>query len=178
MCPLAEVSVWLSPTAQRTCDLTFRASPLAGHRSLAFTRGFSAFLALLLRITCTSPSSRQRILGMTPGLGFLRNPSPYAMRLAPAPVVSRRGRTVMYLQQTDNTRVRKSGKIAPFHPHVRGLHHGIHPNFLQTSPGLSSLAVLHAPCAVARHPSGNAPHATHSAPTTAQASQSPQTLCR
>src|SRR5215831_19756362 len=63
----------------------------------------------------------------------------------------------MYLQQTDNTRVRKSGKIAPFHPHVRGLHHGIHPNFLQTSPGLSSLAVLHAPCAVARHTSGNAP---------------------
>ncbi len=87
MCPLSEVSVWLSPTAQRTCDLTFRASPLAGHRSLAFTHGFSAFFALLLRITCTSPSSRQLILGMTPGLGFLRNPSPYAMRLAPAPVV-------------------------------------------------------------------------------------------
>src|SRR5262245_20644466 len=62
---------------------------------------------------------------------------------------------VMYLQQTDNTRVRKSGKMAPFHPHVRGLHHGIHPNVLHTSPGLSSLAVLHAPCAVARHTSGN-----------------------
>src|SRR5205807_6848503 len=30
---------------------------------------------------------------------------------------------VMYLQRTDNTRVRKSGKMAPFHPHVRGLHH-------------------------------------------------------
>src|SRR6266702_9008869 len=89
MCPLSEVSVWLSLTAQRTCDLTFRASPLAGHRSLAFTHGFSAFFALLLRITCTSPSSRQLILGMTPGLGFLRNPSPYAMRLAPAPVVQR-----------------------------------------------------------------------------------------
>jgi len=86
-CPLSQVSVWLSATAQTTCDLTFRASPLAGHRSLAFTRGFSAFLALLLRITCTSPSSRQLILGITPGLGFLRNPSPYAMRLAPAPVV-------------------------------------------------------------------------------------------
>ena len=84
----------------------------------------------------------------------------------------------MYLQRTDNTRVRKSGKIAPFHPHVRGLHHGIHPNFLQTSPGLSSLAVLHAPGAVARHTSGNAPNATHTDPTTAQALQSPQTLCR
>src|SRR5262249_53513750 len=80
---------------------------------------------------------------------------------------------VMYLQQTDNTRVRKSGKIAPFHPHLRRLHHGIRPNFLQPSPGLSSLAVLHAPCAVARHTSGNAPNATHTDPTTAQASQSP-----
>jgi hypothetical protein len=39
-------------------------------------------------ITCTSPSSRQPILGITPGLCFLRNPSPYAMRLAPAPVGS------------------------------------------------------------------------------------------
>src|SRR5262244_1444373 len=87
-------------------------------------------------------------------------------------------RQVMYLQQTDNTRVRKSGKIAPFHSHVRGLHHGIRPNFLQPSPGLSSLAVLHAPCAVARHTSGNAPNATHTDPTTAQASQSPYTLCR
>src|SRR5262249_54786761 len=56
--------------------------------------------------------------------------------------------------------------------------HGIHPNFLHTSPGLSSLAVLHAPCAVARHTSGNAPNATHTDPTTAQASQSPYTLCR
>src|SRR5437870_8841812 len=90
--------------------------------------------------------------------------------------VSSRG--VMYLQQTDNTRVRKSGKIAPFHPHVRGLHHGIHPNFLQTSPGLSSLAVLPALWAVARHTSGNAPNATHTDPTTAPASQSPSTLCR
>src|SRR2546426_1178320 len=66
----------------------------------------------------------------------------------------------------------------PFHPHVRGLHHGIHPDFLQTSPGLSSLAVLPAPCAVARRTSGNAPNATHTDPTTAQALQSPQTLCR
>src|SRR5262245_46576395 len=30
MCPLAEVAVWLSPTAQTTRDLTFRASPLRG----------------------------------------------------------------------------------------------------------------------------------------------------
>ena len=87
MCPLSEVSVWLSPTAQRTCDLTFRASPLRGIAPSRVHVGSSAFLALLLLITCTSPSSRQRILGITPGLGFLRNPSPYAMRLAPAPVV-------------------------------------------------------------------------------------------
>src|SRR5262249_15905402 len=59
--------------------------PLAGHRSLAFPRGFSRFFALLLLITCPSPSSRQRILGIPPGLGFWRNPSPYALRLAPAP---------------------------------------------------------------------------------------------
>src|SRR5215510_11014913 len=45
--------------------------PLAGHRSLALTRGFSRFFALLLLITCPSPSSRQRLLGITPGLGFL-----------------------------------------------------------------------------------------------------------
>jgi hypothetical protein len=45
-------------------------------------------LALLLLITYTSPSSRQLILGITPGLGFLRNPSPYALRLAPAPRMS------------------------------------------------------------------------------------------
>ena len=39
-------------------------------------------------ITCTSPSSRQHIRGVTLGLGFLRNPSPYALRLAPAPMMS------------------------------------------------------------------------------------------
>jgi len=93
MCPLSEVSVWLSQTAQRTCDLTFRASPLRGIAPSRLHAGSSAFLALLLLITCSSPSSRQRILGITPGLGFLRNPSPYAMRLAPAPLVSRRGHT-------------------------------------------------------------------------------------
>ena len=87
MCPLSEVSVWLSQTAQTTCDLTFRASPWRGIAPSRFRAGSSAFAALLLRITCTSPSSRQLILGITPGLGFLRNPSPYAMRLAPAPVV-------------------------------------------------------------------------------------------
>jgi hypothetical protein len=88
-CPLSQVSVWLSATAQTTCDLTFRASSLRGIAPSRFHAGSSAFLALLLLITCTSPSSRQLILGITPGLGFLRNPSPYAMRLAPAPVVQR-----------------------------------------------------------------------------------------
>src|SRR5215831_6052405 len=73
--------------------------PLAGHRSLAFPRGFSRFFALLLLITCPSPSSRQRILGITPGLGFLRNPSPYALRLAPAPIVSGRGHTGLLRSQ-------------------------------------------------------------------------------
>src|SRR5215475_8689326 len=73
--------------------------PLAGHRSLALTRGFSRFFALLLLITCPSPSSRQRLLGITPGLGFLRNPSPYAMRLAPAPIVSWRGHTGLLRSQ-------------------------------------------------------------------------------
>ena len=75
MCPLSEVSIWLSQTAQRTCDLTFRASPLRGIAPSRLHAGSSAFLALLLLITCTSPSSRQLILGITPGLGFLRNPS-------------------------------------------------------------------------------------------------------
>ena len=87
MRPLLQVFVWLSQTAQTTCDLTFRASPLRGIAPSRLHAGSSAFLALLLRITCTSPSSRQLILGITQGLGFLRNPSPYAMRLAPAPVV-------------------------------------------------------------------------------------------
>src|SRR2546426_8914593 len=99
MRPLLQVSVWLSQTAQTTCDLTFRASPLRGIAPSRVHVGSSAFLALLLLITCTSPSSRQRILGITPGLGFLRNPSPYAMRLAPAPVVSRRGRTGLLRSQ-------------------------------------------------------------------------------
>src|SRR2546430_5316659 len=70
-----------------TCDLTFRASPLRGIAPSRFHAGSSAFLALLLLITCTAPSSRQRILGIAPSLCFLRNPSPYAIRLAPAPVI-------------------------------------------------------------------------------------------
>ena len=99
MCPLSEVSVWLSQTAQRTCDLTFRVFPLRGIAPSRLHAGSSAFLALLLLITCPSPSSRQLILGITPGLGFLRNPSPYAMRLAPAPLVSRRGQTRLLRSQ-------------------------------------------------------------------------------
>ena len=99
MCPLSQVSVWLSQTAHTTCDLTFRASPLRGIAPSRLRTGSSAFSALLLLITCTSPSSRQPILGITPGLCFLRNPSPYAMRLAPAPVVSRRGRTGLLRSQ-------------------------------------------------------------------------------
>ena len=58
---------------------------LVGHRSLTRPRGSSAFPALLLPITCTSPSSRQHIRGMTLGLGFLRHPTPSTLRLAPTP---------------------------------------------------------------------------------------------
>jgi hypothetical protein len=60
---------------------------LAGHRSLMPEHGSSASPALLLPITCPSPSSRQHIQGSALGLRFLRNPSPYALRLAPAPVM-------------------------------------------------------------------------------------------
>ena len=60
---------------------------LVGHRSLTLPRGSSTSPALLLPITCTSPSSRQHIRGIALGLGFLRNPSPYALRLALAPVL-------------------------------------------------------------------------------------------
>ena len=68
---------------------------LVGHRSLTPQHGSSASPALLLPITCPSPSSRQHIRGIALGLGFLRNPSPSALRLAPAPVLhrSRRART-------------------------------------------------------------------------------------
>jgi hypothetical protein len=64
---------------------------LAGHRSLMPQHGSSASPALLLPITCTSPSSRQHIRGIALGLGFLRNPSPSALRLAPAPVLRHAG---------------------------------------------------------------------------------------
>ena len=64
---------------------------LAGHRSLTPQHGSSASPALLLPITCTSPSSRLHIRGIALGLGFLRNPSPSALRLAPAPVLHRAG---------------------------------------------------------------------------------------
>jgi hypothetical protein len=71
-------------TAVGTCDLTVHASPL---RDIAPSRqgaGSSASAALLRPITCTSPSARQPIRGVTPGLCFLRDPSRHAMRLAPA----------------------------------------------------------------------------------------------
>src|SRR5262249_17644324 len=58
-----------------------------GHRSLTPQHGSSASPALLLPITCTSPSSRQLIRAIPLGLGFLRNPSPSALRWAPAPVI-------------------------------------------------------------------------------------------
>ena len=60
---------------------------LVGHRSLTLLHGSSASLALLRPITCTSPSSRQHIRGITHGFGFLRHPSPYALWLAPTPVI-------------------------------------------------------------------------------------------
>ena len=67
-----------------TCDLTVHASPL---RDIAPSRqgvGSSASAALLRPITCTSPSARQPLRGITPGLCFLRDPSRHAMRWAPA----------------------------------------------------------------------------------------------
>src|SRR5882724_8984830 len=67
--------------------------PLAGHRSLTLQRGSSASSALLLLSTYTSPSSRQHIRGVTLGFGFLRNPTPSALRLAPPPLCCRRART-------------------------------------------------------------------------------------
>src|SRR5262249_23001412 len=51
---------------------------LTGHRSLTLPRGSSASPAVLLPITCTSPSSRPHIRSIPLGLGFLRNPSPSA----------------------------------------------------------------------------------------------------
>jgi hypothetical protein len=84
-CPLSRVSVRLSKAAGQTCDLMFRASPLRGIAPARRSVGSSACKALLPPITCTAPSSRQHIRGVTLGLGCLRNPSPSALRLAPAP---------------------------------------------------------------------------------------------
>src|SRR5215471_8023103 len=42
-CPVSEVSIWLSPTAQRTCDPTFRASPLRASLPRAYTRVLAPF---------------------------------------------------------------------------------------------------------------------------------------
>jgi len=83
--PLALASLWLLNTASETYDLTFRAFPLRDIAPSRRSAGSSACPALLLPITCTSPSSRQHIRGVTLGLRFLRNPSPYALRLAPTP---------------------------------------------------------------------------------------------
>src|SRR5262249_27381867 len=46
----------------------------------------SASTARLPPITSTSPSARQPIRGVTLGLCFLRDPTRYAIRLAPTPV--------------------------------------------------------------------------------------------
>jgi hypothetical protein len=71
-------------TAVGTCDLTVHASPLRDIAPSRRSAGSSAYAALLRPITCTSPSARQPIRGVTPGLRFLRDPSRHAMRLAPA----------------------------------------------------------------------------------------------
>ena len=75
MCPLSQASVRLSQAAGQTCGLMLRASPLRGIAPSRLHAGSRAFLALLLRITCTSPSSRQLILGITPGLCFFGHPA-------------------------------------------------------------------------------------------------------
>jgi len=72
-------------TTPRTGDLRFWASPYRGIAPSRRSAGSSACSALLLPITCPSPSSRQHLRGITLGLRCLRNPSPYALRLAPAP---------------------------------------------------------------------------------------------
>src|SRR5215470_12229580 len=66
-----------------TCDLTVHASPLWDIAPSRQGAGSSASAALLRPITCTSPSARQPLRGITPGLCFLRDPSRHAMRLAP-----------------------------------------------------------------------------------------------
>ncbi len=76
------------PSARQTCDLSFGAFPYQGIAPSRLRAGSSACTALHTSVTCTSPSSRQPIRGVTLGLRFLRNPSPYALRLAPTPMVS------------------------------------------------------------------------------------------
>ena len=71
-------------TAVETCDLTFRASPLRDIAPSRYGVGSSACAALLPPITCTSPPARQHIRGITLGLGFLGDPLPMGIRLAPA----------------------------------------------------------------------------------------------
>jgi hypothetical protein len=73
-----------------TYDLGFDAFPIMGIAPLRLGVGSSAYKALLPPIICISPSSRQPIRGVTLGFRFLRNPSPHALRLAPAPPVLRR----------------------------------------------------------------------------------------
>jgi hypothetical protein len=71
-------------TTSWACDLTVHASPL---RDIAPSRqgaGSRAYAALLRPITYPSPSARQPLRGITPGLCFLRDPSRHAMRWAPA----------------------------------------------------------------------------------------------
>ena len=85
-CPLSWASRERDIPARPTCDLTVHASPLQDIAPSRSSAGSSAYAALLCPITCTSPSARQPIRGVTPGLCFLRNPSRHAMRLAPAHV--------------------------------------------------------------------------------------------
>ena len=84
MRPLSSGIPLLLHTAVGTCDLTVHASPLRDIAPSRRSAGSSASAALLRLITCTSPSARQPIRGVTPGLRFLRDPSRHAMRLAPA----------------------------------------------------------------------------------------------
>src|SRR5712691_4423088 len=78
-----QASTQLLHTAVGTCDLMVHASPLRDIAPSRQSAGSSASPALLHPITYTSPSARQPIRGVTPGLCFLRDPSRHAIRLAP-----------------------------------------------------------------------------------------------
>src|SRR5262249_269495 len=80
MRPLSSGIPLLLHTVVGTCDLTVHASPLRDIAPSRRSAGSSAYAALLRPITCTSPSARQPIRGVTPGLRFLRDPSRHAMR--------------------------------------------------------------------------------------------------